>query len=211
MSAPAIKAHTTAKKEVVPRTGHHSRTQSANIPYSTNSGRSMHTNIGNLEQAAGPQTKLGYLKHPFSNQSNKMTSPSHGGRGAQEYFSSVNPIRKPNDLKLGTSDKFKTNHSDINELEEDEGCDYVEDEENYHEEESGLENLGLYDEEEMSLGNFYTDLEKQPTVNKYSTLSQREERDQATTPLKPTASCSNHTAKASDKVEGTASSNVIMQ
>jgi hypothetical protein len=35
-------------------------------------------------------------------------------------------------------------------------------------EEEGLENLGVDDEDEMSLGNFYTDLEKQPLYNKYS-------------------------------------------
>ena len=42
------------------------------------------------------------------------------------------------------------------------GCEY---------DDYGLENLGAADEDEVSLGNFYTDLEKQPLLTKYSTMS----------------------------------------
>ena len=123
-----------------------------------------------------------------------MISPSNGDRRlGTECFQ--NPLKHKEQVNnLRGSDKFRTQHSDINELDEDEGCDYIDEEDTY--DDVGLENLGAADEEEMSLGNFYTDLEKQPIINKYTTLSQREERENAT-PLKPTASCSNKTGKVS--------------
>jgi hypothetical protein len=41
-----------------------------------------------------------------------------------------------------------------------------------HGDQEGLENLCDEDDDEMSLGNFYTDLEKQPQLRKYSTMSE---------------------------------------
>ncbi|TNV86540.1 hypothetical protein FGO68_gene8654 [Halteria grandinella] len=204
----AVKQHHQDTKKITQSTArqsHHSRTQSANIPYSTNQGRAIHTNIGTLEQTANPAIaytahKPSYQKHPFTNHSNNMmVSPSqHGG----EYYSAQNPVK----YNRATTDKFRTQHSDINEIDEDDGCDYIDDEDTYVDDDVGLENLGAGDEEEMSLGNFYTDLEKQPLVNKYTTLSQREEREN-TTPLKPTASCS----KMTDRPIASASSNAVMK
>ena len=68
-------------------------------------------------------------------------------------------------------------------------------------EDYGQENLGAADEDEMSLGNFYTDLEKQPRLTKYSSMSQgdqnerQQKHDNASSakPLRQTASGSQKT------------------
>ena len=61
--------------------------------------------------------------------------------------------------------------AEINEIDEEEGCDLEESDD------EGLENLGVADDDEVSLGNFYTDLEKQPLYNKqYSTSSENRDK-----------------------------------
>lgn len=122
---------------------HHTRTLSANIPYS-NQGKAIHTNIGNLDSHKQQQ-----VKQPLGTNQNTMNT-AVTAQNASNY-NSENSNRNYHSFKstveIASSNNNYHSWKEINE--EQEG-----------EDDEGDENIEEGDQEIACLQNFYTDLEK---------------------------------------------------